>query len=187
MPAVSSLAVTDAILCLVTLFVASRHAHPPLLRISAAMFSVAALLGALRFSGIWPAPPVHMFASMLAGVGAFPALATAVSCPTLPWVRSWGLALTAVLVAGAIGAALVMSSGWRLYLDLCAIVSVLALAVAGYRQNDRLRVVAALVMLTGLLLFAMKIAVWPGLEPADGLHLALAAGWLGVSYRRSSP
>jgi hypothetical protein len=42
-------------------------------------------------------------------------------------------------------------------------------------------------MLTGLLLFAMKIAVWPGLEPADGLHLALAAGWLGVSYRRSSP
>lgn len=183
MPAVNSLALTDAILCIVTLFVASRRTHSPLLRISAAMFSAAALLGTLRFSGIWPAPAVHTFASMIAGVSAFPALATAASFPSLPWVRSWKSALTAVLVAGALGAAVVMLSGSRLYLDLCAIVSVLTLGVAGYRTHDRLRFMGALIMLAGLLLFAMKIAVLPGLEPADGLHLALAAGWLGVRPR----
>ncbi len=186
MPALNSLAVTDAVLCIVTLHLAGRRQGSPLLRISAALFSAAALLGVLRFSGIWPAQSVHTFVSMLAGVSAFPALAMAVSRASSPWVLSSGRATMAVVGLGAIGAAIVTLSGSRHYVDFCAVSSVLAMGVAAYRQRDGICGVSALLMLAGLLCFATKTVIVPGLEPADHLHLALAAGWLGIGYRSPS-
>ena len=77
----SSMAFTDGFLALVSLWLASRAQAPVALRLACALFAAAALLGVLRFSGIYPLPTWHQFAYMLGAMAAFPLLDVAIVWP----------------------------------------------------------------------------------------------------------
>lgn len=57
----STLAITDALLLLVTLSIAVSAKQSPSIRIAAGLFASAAVLGVLRFSGLLPLPTLHSF------------------------------------------------------------------------------------------------------------------------------
>lgn len=82
-----------------------------------------------------------------------------------------------------IGAAFVILSGARTYLDVCALLSAIAVGYACWRQKLRIGALSAATMIFGLLCFAAKVSPFNTLQPADILHLALAAGWLGLNGR----
>ncbi|MBM4199196.1 MAG: hypothetical protein FJ198_05825 [Gammaproteobacteria bacterium] len=166
-----------------TLFIASRMALPPLVRLSAGLVSAAAGLGVLRFSGLYADTAPHMFVSMLAGVSAFPALAAAVVKPGARVVAEGRLALVVVIFAAVTGATIITASGSRLYLNLTSLSAILLIAFASFRTRDTISGLSALVMLAGSLCFAMQFSPTLILQPADVLHLALAAGWWGIAAR----
>ncbi len=166
-----------------TLVLASQSALPPLMRLSAALVSAAAWLGVLRFSGLYADTAPHMFVSMVAGVAAFPALAAAIATPKARIVTEWRLALVVVIFAAVIGAAIITASGSRLYLNLTSLSAILLIAFVSFRARNTISGVSALVMLAGSLCFATTFSPTPMLQPADVLHLALAAGWWGVAAR----
>lgn len=157
-------------------------ALPPLMRMSAAMFSAAALLGMLRFSGIYIEARPHMLMSMIAGVAAFPGLATAIVSPMASAVTRWRLALVSLAGAAVLGGAITILSGSRIYLNVCALGSILLIAVIAYRRRNAIQGIAALLMLGGSLSFTLNSSPVPVLQPADVLHLALAVGFSCLSY-----
>ena len=166
-----------------TLVIASRSASPPLMRLSACLVSAAAWLGVLRFSGFYADSAPHMFVSMVAGVSAFPALAAALAIPKARIVTEGHLALVVVILAAVIGAAIIIASGSRLFLNLTSLSAILLIAFVSFRARNTISGVSALVMLAGSLCFATRFSPTPMLQPADVLHLALAAGWWGIAAR----
>jgi hypothetical protein len=165
----------------VTLVIASRSASPPLMRLSAGLVSAAAWLGVLRFSGLYVDTAPHRFVSMVAGVAAFPALAAAVAMPKARVVTEGRLALVVMVLAAVVGAAIITVSGSRLYLNLASLSAILLIASVSFRARNMVGGISALAMLAGSLCFAMQFSPTPRLQPADALHLALAAGWWGVA------
>jgi len=153
------------------------------MRLSACLVSAAAWLGVLRFSGFYADSAPHMFVSMVAGVSAFPALAAALAIPKARIVTEGHLALVVVILAAVIGAAIIIASGSRLFLNLTSLSAILLIAFVSFRARNTISGVSALVMLAGSLCFATKFSPAPMLQPADILHLALAAGWLGIAAR----
>jgi hypothetical protein len=171
------------VLFVVTAYVALNSTQSPLFRVAAGLFSAAALLGVLRFSGVYAEEAPHRLISMIAGVAAFPAMAISVWFTQWRVIREWRASVFMISVLAILGALIVMSTGSRLYLDACAVLSVSGIAYACWSQSFRLGVISAVIMLVGLLCFAAKISPVTALQPADILHLALAAGWLGLSRR----
>lgn len=166
---------------------ATRSAQPPLLRLSALIFSAAAFLGVLRFSGVYAEETAHKFISMLSAVGAFPALALTVLKPSAPNVKRWDLAAATLIALCSVGIVLVVVLELRAYLQFCALTATLIVAMSSLRLHQWTKAVAALVMLLGLLAFATKISAVSFLEPADLLHLALAAGWIALARPIKNP
>jgi len=184
-PPVSSLAVTDALLCGAAFWVASRPALPPLLRASAMCFAAAAFFGVLRFTGLHTHPFPHQWLTSIVGTAAFPALAFAVARPGSQVTRRPLHALSLLCALGVVGVLVVRGLGIRPYGDACALLSVAAIFFAARRRSDRIAGAGALAMLIGLLCFAAKFPAAGPLAPGDLLHLGLAAGWIliGRSHR----
>lgn len=145
---------------------------------------MAALVGALRFSGIFVDEPSHKLVSMVTGVAAFPALMISLGLPHWRSIQRWATSLVMLFVLAAIGVLIVTMTGSRLYLDACALVSTFGIAYACWTQRFIPGVFSAALMLFGLGCFATKISPVRVLQPADLLHLALALGWLGLNRRQ---
>ena len=104
-----SLAYSDGFLCLVTLWLATRSQSPVALRLACTLFAAAAVLGVLRFSGIYPLVGWHQFASMLGAMAALPMLAVCVLWPDslvtrntrFAWIFMGGMAVLGVIIVGA--------------------------------------------------------------------------------------
>jgi len=90
-----------------------------------------------------------------------------------------------LLSLAAIGVLIVTATGSRIYLDACALLSVLGIAYVYGSKRFIPGVLSAVLMLFGLVCFATKISLVPALQPADILHLTLALGWLGVNRDHS--
>ena len=177
---------TDAVLGAVTLYVTLHSARGPLFRCAAALFSLAAMLGVLRFSGFYADENPHMIVSMIAGVAAFPALTVSVMVPDSPIARKWRVSSVFLLLLATVGVSIVIYSGSRLYLNACALLAIAGIAYVSLRARRWVDVVSAVTMLVGLLCFAVKLSPITPLQPADVLHLALAVGWLGLDRSRSA-
>ena len=93
----------------------------------------------------------------------------------------WRSSLVVVVVCAVVGVCIVIAADSRVYLNAVALLATLGVAVACWRQRDQLGAISAAIMLVGLVFFATKPPVFNVLQPADFLHLALAAGWLGLS------
>jgi len=174
------MAFTDGLLALVSLWLASRAQAPVALRLACALFAVAALLGVLRFSGIYPLPTWHQFASMLGAVAAFPLLAVAIVWPDALVTRNTRFAWIFMCVMTVLG--LIVVGAWqkRVLADALALLSVLAILITLVRQRQWRGALASAVMLLGLALFASKVGAGDVLVPGDLLHIGMALGLLGL-------
>jgi hypothetical protein len=139
-------------------------------------------VGALKFFGFYVNDPLHRFVSLIAGVAGFPALAISMVMTERRAISQWRSSFLIVAVCAVVGILLVMGTGSRAYLNAASVLSIVCVIVACWRQRYQLGVVSAAIMLIGLTLFATKQTVSVTVvQPADLLHLALAAGWLGLS------
>ena len=144
-------------------------------------------MGALKFFGFYVNDPLHRFVSLIAGVAGFPALAISMLMAERRAAFQWGSSFFVVAVCAVVGILVFMATGSRAYLNAASVLSTLCVIVACWRQRYQLGVVSAAIMLVGLILFATKQpAGFTAVQPADLLHLALAAGWLGLSGFRKS-
>ena len=77
----NSLALTDALLCLIAAWLASKNTLAVGYRMALTMLAVPALLGFLRFSGIYPLETWHPLFTLLSASAAMPLLAICVLAP----------------------------------------------------------------------------------------------------------
>ena len=176
----SSLALTDGFLALVSLWLASRAQAPVALRLACALFAAAALLGVLRFSGIYPLPTWHQFASMLGAMAAFPLLAVAIIWPDALVTRSTRFAWIFMCAMAVLGVLIVGAGQKRVVADGLAVLSVVTIVVTLARASQWRGALAGALMLAGLVLFAAKVSVAGVLVPGDLLHIGMALGLLGL-------
>ena len=175
-----SLAYTDGILALICLWLLTRARLPIGVRIAAGTLGLAAVLGVLRFSGLYPIPQWHQFFSMLGACAAFPLLAVAVLWPDAAATRQLkfasiffiGMAVFGVLAAGV--------AQKRVLVDALTVISVVAMLISLARGGRWPTALTTALMLAGLLLFAAKAAVVPALVPGDLLHIGVAIGLFGL-------
>ena len=176
-----SLALTDGLLLAVTAYLALQRHLPMAFRLACGVFGVAALLGVLRFSGIYPLPSWHQFASMLGAASAFPLLAVAVVWPDSLAARNTRFAWIVLCVTAVIGVIIVGVGQKRIYSDALALLSLLAVCITLVRARQWLGALGGLLMLTALLVFALKVSVGEALVPGDLLHIGMAFGLLLLS------
>jgi len=177
----NSLALTDGLLCAVSLYLVQNRTLPVAFRLSAGLFATAAFLGVLRFSGLYPLPSWHQFFSMLGAVSAFPLLAVAIIWPNALATRSTRFAWILMCVAAVIGVVLVGAAQKRIYADGLALLSIIAILVTVLRAHQWLGALGSSIMLLALAGFALKLSVGTLLLPGDLLHLGMACGLLLLS------
>ncbi|MFM6993377.1 MAG: hypothetical protein ACKOWD_19340 [Rhodoferax sp.] len=176
----SSLAYSDGFLCLVSLWLATRAPSPIALRLACTLFAAAAVLGVLRFSGIYPLLGWHQFASMLGAMAALPLLAVSVIWPDSLVTRSTRFAWIFMGVMAVLGVLIVGAGQKRMVADALAVLSVVAMVFTLARAQQWRGALAAALLLAGLLLFAAKVSVGEVLVPGDLLHIGMALGLLGL-------
>jgi len=175
-----SLAYTDGLLALVCLWLLSRVSLPLGVRIAAGTLGIAAVLGVLRFSGLYPIPQWHQFVSMLGACAAFPLLAVAVLWPDAAVARQLKFASIFFIILAALGVLAVGVAQKRVVVDALTVISVVAMLFSLARGGRWPTALTTALMLAGLLLFAVKAAVVPTLVPGDLLHIGMAIGLLGL-------
>ena len=175
-----SLAYTDGLLALVCLWLLSRASLPLGVRIAAGTLGAAAVLGFLRFSGLYPIPQWHQFVSMLGACAAFPLLAVAVLWPDAAVARQLKFAAIFFIGMAVFGVLAVGVAQKRVVVDALTVISVVAMLFSLARGGRWPTAISTTLMLAGLLLFAAKAAVVPALVPGDLLHIGMAIGLLGL-------
>jgi len=183
----SSLAYTDGFLTLVCLWVLARASLPLAVRMAAAVLGAAALLGVLRFSGLYPLVPWHQFASLMGASVAFPLLAVALAWPDSAVAQRLKFAVIFAVTMAVLGLLLVGVAQKRMFLDVLTVLSVLALLAVSLKRKWWASALASACMLTGLLLFAAKFSAVAWLVPGDFLHIGVALGLFGLAHSVSWP
>ena len=175
-----SLAYTDGLLALVCLWLLTRASLPLGVRIAAGTLGAAAVLGVLRFSGLYPIPQWHQFVSMLGACAAFPLLAVAVLWPDAAVARQLKFAAIFFIGMAVLGMLAVGVAQKRVVVDALTVISVVAMVISLARGGRWPTALTTALMLAGLLLFAAKATVVPALVPGDLLHIGVAIGLLGL-------
>jgi len=175
-----SLAYSDGLLALVSLWLLSRASLPLGVRIAAGTLGAAAVLGFLRFSGLYPIPQWHQFVSMLGACAAFPLLAVAVLWPDAAVARQLKFAAIFFIIMAVIGVLAVGLAQKRVVVDALTVISVVAMVISLARGGRWPTAISTALMLAGLLLFAAKAAIVPALLPGDLLHIGMAIGLFGL-------
>jgi hypothetical protein len=175
-----SLAYTDGVLALICLWLLTRASLPIGLRIAAGTLGLAAVLGVLRFSGLYPIPQWHQFVSMLGACAAFPLLAVAVLWPDAAATRQLKFASIFFIGMAVLGVLAVGVAQKRVLVDALTVISVVAMLISLARGGRWSTTLTTALMLAGLLLFASKATLVPGLVPGDLLHIGMAIGLFGL-------
>ena len=146
----------------------------PALRLGGLVLASAALLGSLRFSGLWPLPALHQFMSLLgAGVG-LPLLAVTACWPNSPAARTRRYAWIFGIVAAVLCVLFGVIGESKLWPSVLALGSGLAILGVATARKQLLLMSAGLLISACLALFATRQR-WAGMEPGDVLHVGLAA------------
>ena len=125
-----SLAYTDGILALICLWLLTRASLPIGVRIAAGTLGLAAVLGVLRFSGLYPIPQWHQFVSMLGACAAFPLLAVAVLWPDAAATRQLKFASIFFIGMAVLGVLAVGVAQKRVLVDALTVISVVAMLIS---------------------------------------------------------
>jgi lysylphosphatidylglycerol synthetase-like protein (DUF2156 family) len=167
-------ALLDGLLAVTALYVAKQAAPTaPALRLSGCLLGIAATLGALRFSGLLPLPPLHQFFSMLgAGVG-LPLLAIAVTQSTSAVAAQRRFTWIFAVIVAVVCTLVVMVAQLKAWASISAVVAALAILTHGIFRKRFVIAMTGLLMLTTLIAFAAKAQLGP-LQSGDLLHIGLA-------------
>lgn len=172
----TSLAITDGLLCLIAAAAVVTNRLPLAFRMGSALLAVTAGLGVLRFSDLLPLPTLHSFFSTFSASSAF--LLMAVSTV---WTSSAGAtrakyASILLIVSGAIGFVMVDLFELTRFGQVVAVLCVLQIIVYSARHRLLSALVGAIALELGFILFATGQRVPNLLQPGDFLHLLTAAG-----------
>lgn len=177
----SSLAITDGILFLCAAWLASRVALPIGYRLAFGLLGLAALLGFLRFSGIYPIETWHRLFTILGGSAALPLLAVCVKWPHGAVTNERQYALIFLGAAGLLGVAIAGLAKLRVYDQVLGSLSMLAMLWLLIQLRDGRRILGIVFMIVGSALFVAKVKIAPWLQPGDFLHLGMALGMVMLS------
>ena len=185
-----SLAVTDALLFCCAAYLASRQHSPVGYRLAFGVLAVAALLGALKFSGLYPLDSWHRLFAIISGSAALPLLAVCVALPQSATANDRQFALIFLGGTALLGLAIAGLGKLRIYDQAAGAISMCWMLWLFVRQGDRRRIISVAFMLIGSALFLAKITVSPWLFPGDFLHLGMVMGLLllaPASLRPATP
>jgi hypothetical protein len=174
----NSLAISDSFLFLVATYFALQSKIPIAFRLGAAVLSVAAILGVLRFSELLPLPQLHSFFSALGASSAFLLIGVSVIWPTRLVSVKAKYASILLIVSAALGLIMVTGFGFVIFGKLIALLSVLLIVVSALRNRRIYSLFGALALASGFILFVMKYSVPGYLQPGDFLHIFTAIGLL---------
>jgi hypothetical protein len=174
----NSLALTDAVLCLVAAGLAARASYGAGYRMAFTLLAVPALLGFLRFSGIYPLETWHPLFTLLSASAALPLLAVCVVKPQSLVATRKQFAIIFLGVTMLLGLLISGLGKFRIYDQAVGVLSMLAILFALVKRKEHTRALGAALMLLGSVLFVTKVSVPPWLMPGDWLHIGMAAGLL---------
>ena len=117
---------------------------------------------------------------MLGACAAFPLLAVAVLWPDAAATRQLKFASIFFIGMAVLGVLAVGVAQKRVLVDALTVISVVAMLISLARGGRWPTALTTALMLAGLLLFATKATVVPGLVPGDLLHIGMAIGLLGL-------
>lgn len=176
-----SLAVTDALLCTCAIWLASRINIKLGPRLAFGLLAIPALLGALRFSGLYPLERWHQLFSIMSASAALPLLAMSALWPASVVALQKRFALIFLGGAMLMGLLIAGLGKLRIYDHLLAVISMLVLLWVFTRQGACQAATGAACMLLGSILFLAKVHIAGILIPGDLLHLGMAAGLVLVA------
>jgi uncharacterized membrane protein YhaH (DUF805 family) len=182
----SSLAITDAILFLSAAWLASQLTLPIGHRLALGLLGIAALLGFLKFSGLYPIHTWHRLFSIFGGSAALPMLAVCVFWPQSAVTNRRQYALIFLGVAALLGLAIGGLGQFRIYDQVLGALSMLIMLSLLVKKGDTRRSLGVVFMLAGSLLFLAKVNL-PWLQPGDLLHLGMAIGLLLFAPAKEYP
>ena len=166
----------DACLAAVALWTAVQCAAArPAVRLGCVLLGLAAMLGALRFSGLLPLPPLHQVMSMLGAAVGLPLLAIAVIAPGSAVASQTRYAWIFAVSAGVLCMLIVVVADIKVWASIWALLAVLAMAGSAAWNRRWHLLAAAACMLAASLAFAIGVTAGV-LGPGDFLHVGLAAG-----------
>ena len=179
-------ALFDGLLAVTAFYLAWQAGRSsPALRLSSCLLGAAATLGALRFSGVLPLPPLHQYVSMLgAGVG-LPLLAIAVIQDTSLVATQRRFTWIFAVIAAVVCTLFVMLVQLKWWAPACAVVSAIAIVIYGARKRQLAMAATGVLMLSTLVAFATRMQAGP-LQPGDLLHIGMAMTLLAVDRLRPS-
>lgn len=188
----SSLAITDAVLFVCAVYLTLQRGSPIGYRLAFGVLGLAALLGAFKFSGIYPVDSWHRLLSILGGSAALPLLAVCVKWPQSAVATQRQFALIFLGGSALLGLAIAGLGKLRVYDQALGALSMLVMLGLLIQLGHTRRIVGVLSMLAGSVLFLAKVKLAPWLLPGDFLHLGMAIGLIlfapaldGVSFTRS--
>ena len=184
----TSLAITDGLLCLVAAAAVANSSLPLAFRMGSALLAVTAGLGVLRFSDLLPLPTLHGFFSAFSASSAFLLMAVSTIWTSSAGATQAKYASILLIVSGAVG--FVMADLFELtrFGQVVAVLCVLQIFVYAARHRLLSALVGAIALESGFILFATGQRVPNLLQPGDFLHLLTAAGLaLLVWYHRHAP
>ena len=184
----TSLAITDGLLCLVAAAAVANSRLPLALRMGSALLAVTAGLGVLQFSDLLPLPTLHGFFSAFSASSAFLLMAVSTIWTSSAGATRAKYASILLIVSGAVG--FVMADLFELtrFGQVVAVLCVLQIFVYAARHRLLSALVGAVALELGFIMFATGQRIPNLLQPGDFLHLLTAAGLsLLVWYHRRSP
>lgn len=176
-----SLALTDGLLCLVAAWLASRPQFGIGYRMAFGLLALPALLGFLRFSGLYPMEGWHQLFSALGASAALPLLAVCVLAPDSAVAQRRQFTLIFLGAAMLLGLLISGLGKLRIYDQAAGLVSMALMLWALFKAKDGRRALGLAFMVSGSLFFVAKVTLAPWLLPGDWLHLGMAAGLLLVA------
>jgi hypothetical protein len=181
MSMLNSLALTDALLCLIATWLASKNSLAVGYRMAFTMLAIPAFLGFLRFSGIYPLDTWHPLFALLSASAALPLLAICVLAPESVVATRKQFAIIFLGVAMLLGLLISGLGKLRIYDQALGLMSMVVILVAMMKRSENTRALGAALMLAGSVLFVLKVSVPPWLMPGDWLHLGMAFGLILVT------
>ena len=184
----TSLAITDGLLCLIAAAAVVTNRLPLAFRMGSALLAVTAGLGVLRFSDLLPLPTLHGFFSAFSASSAFLLMAVSTVWNSSAGATRAKYASILLIVSGAIGFVMVDLFELTRFGQVVAVLCVLQIIIYSARHRLLSALVGAIALELGFILFATGQRVPNLLQPGDFLHLLTAAGLaLLVWYHRRSP
>jgi hypothetical protein len=178
-----SLALSDAALCVVATWLATRSHYAVGYRMAFTFLAIPAFLGFLRFSEIYPLETWHPLFTLFSASAALPLLAISVVRPDTMVVQKKQFAIIFLGITMLLGLLISGLGKLRVYDQALALFSMLVMLVSLVKKGEINRALGAGLMLTGSVLFVLKLSIPPWLVPGDWLHIGMALGLILILPR----